>query len=92
MKKNMSRREALRWMALAGVASLVACRSTDRPSPHLASPSAIQANQVHTAVPTNPPPIRLIWPPHTAKIRLPSPKPHCGQLAEWNASSRMATM
>ena len=41
MKKTMSRREALRWMAVTGVASLVACRPTNSP-PHLASPSAVR--------------------------------------------------
>lgn len=41
MNKNLSRREALRWMALAGAASLVACCSTDRPPAHLARPAAI---------------------------------------------------
>jgi uncharacterized protein (DUF362 family) len=41
MKKTMSRREALRWMAVTGVASLVACQSSN-PPPHLASPSAIK--------------------------------------------------
>jgi uncharacterized protein (DUF362 family) len=49
MNKNLSRREALRWMALASAASLVACRSADQPTPHLANPTTIQ-NQT-TAIP-----------------------------------------
>jgi uncharacterized protein (DUF362 family) len=54
MSKNISRREALRLMALTGVASLVACRSAEQPAPHLASPSAIQGQINSTPLPNEP--------------------------------------
>ncbi len=38
MKRTLSRREALRLMALTGAAVLAACRPANRPVPHLARP------------------------------------------------------
>jgi len=40
MKKVMSRREALRWMALTAAATLVACSTKDRPAAQTPNPTA----------------------------------------------------
>ncbi len=87
MKKSMSRREALRWFALTGAASLLAAyRPLSRSSARLIDqrPPPTTQRLLHL--------IRLTWPQYMERTRQPLLKLLCGQLAGSNALSRMASM